>query len=471
MWHVKSAGHLHEAARRGDLPAIRAALTAGVDLDARDAMGWTALMWAAHAVQRGAIDLLLEAGADPAIRDRLVQDAADIVLHTQHALDGGVDLSLRIQRHPVYVRRSEELSQEARRFADALRGRIRGRIVTGGGLSCHGDWRIETRYRGMACLVWVFASGTTLWVQNYRGGDAALSYQIEDEDRVGVVRSDELRSLSTKLEPFWSERFPVYCRIYSDKVHETSAFVGANESDLRALCLERYEWLVVTAKQIRMRSLLTDVEATVDRLDHIATIFARTSRPLPKPIINKPARLRPRAATSAAPAPPYAHALWGQPACAVECPGCQQPIHRIAVLDTADPILAPLGWPWPRLEILMCLRCSMFAGPSWVRHEEGRVAIVAQEDAAWVDDVDPLAPIGFDLVVPSRSPSGRIHKLGGRASWVQADDTPQCPVCRAPMAFLLQLASTHHFSFADEGMLYAFVCPPCRVTATLVQSH
>ena len=469
---MSSAERLRQAAKDGDVEGIRAALADGTDIDSRDEHGWTVLMWAAHHNQRNAVDALLESGADPCVRDRLVQDAADLALHAKQEGRGDpIGLSLHIQRHPECVRRNEELANEARRFAEALQSQIRGKIVVGGQLDCHGDWRIETRYRGMTCLLWVFASGTNLWVQNYRGSGATLSYQIEDEKRAGVVGAHELRDLSTKLDEFWSEEFPVYCTIHSDKLRETSDFVRANETDLRLLRLEKYEWLVVMSKQIRMRSLTTDVDVTVERLDRLASIFERTSRPLPKPIIKKAAKIRLWKGKHAKTQGRYAHALWGMPASPLACRACQEPIHRIAVLDAADPILEPIGWPLPRLEVLMCLRCSVFAGPSWFHHSEDAVEVIDQKDAGFLDEIDPLEPLGFDLVVPARSPSGKVHKFGGRASWLQTDETPECPHCKKPMPFLLQLASTAHFSFGDEGVLYAFVCPACRTTATLVQSH
>ena len=59
---------LHRAAQSGDIAGLQAALSAGVEVDARDGRGWTALM---HAVNKGYILLvepLLEAGANPDVR-------------------------------------------------------------------------------------------------------------------------------------------------------------------------------------------------------------------------------------------------------------------------------------------------------------------------------------------------------------------------------------------------------------------
>jgi ankyrin repeat protein len=52
-----------DAARRGDLRAVRAALAAGTDPDARDRYGQTALMLAAYAGQDEVVAALVAAGA------------------------------------------------------------------------------------------------------------------------------------------------------------------------------------------------------------------------------------------------------------------------------------------------------------------------------------------------------------------------------------------------------------------------
>lgn len=60
---------LHDAARAGDLAAIRSLLADGVPIDARDTDGRTPVMVATMARQTSAVRALVDAGADVDIRD------------------------------------------------------------------------------------------------------------------------------------------------------------------------------------------------------------------------------------------------------------------------------------------------------------------------------------------------------------------------------------------------------------------
>ena len=87
-------------------------------------------------------------------------------------------------------------------------------------------------------------------------------------------------------------------------------------------------------------------------------------------------------------------------------------------------------------------------------------------------NAEPLTSKGIRLVpVSAGKKAGRASKLGGKPSWIQTDETPDCPKCEKAMAFVLQLRSSPDMSYADEGMLYAFACPECQVVSSLVQSH
>lgn len=53
------------SARYGDVDRVRTLLAVGVNIEARDAHGWTALCWAAGRGDIALIDLLLKSGANP----------------------------------------------------------------------------------------------------------------------------------------------------------------------------------------------------------------------------------------------------------------------------------------------------------------------------------------------------------------------------------------------------------------------
>ncbi len=62
--------YFFDAARRGDQAMLKEFVEAGFDLDVQDAKGYTALILAAYHGHGGAVEQLLEAGADPASRMR-----------------------------------------------------------------------------------------------------------------------------------------------------------------------------------------------------------------------------------------------------------------------------------------------------------------------------------------------------------------------------------------------------------------
>ena len=76
---------LHDAASRGNLPALQALLTSGTAVDARDALGRTALMLAAKGDSQRLLQTLLDAGADPGARDAAGLSAADHARRSEHA--------------------------------------------------------------------------------------------------------------------------------------------------------------------------------------------------------------------------------------------------------------------------------------------------------------------------------------------------------------------------------------------------
>jgi uncharacterized protein YwqG len=59
-----------------------------------------------------------------------------------------------------------------------------------------------------------------------------------------------------------------------------------------------------------------------------------------------------------------------------------------------------------------------------------------------------------------------IGRLGGRPSWIQGDETPECD-CGAAMTFVAQIEdhAGGGINFGDAGAGYAFVCEQCEERA------
>lgn len=68
-----------------------------------------------------------------------------------------------------------------------------------------------------------------------------------------------------------------------------------------------------------------------------------------------------------------------------------------------------------------------------------------------------------------------LHRLGGRPTWVQEADYPDCPTCAKRMPFLAQLsyelpvAPGCDSGLNEEGLTYFFWCDDCQVSAVTEQ--
>jgi hypothetical protein len=65
-----------------------------------------------------------------------------------------------------------------------------------------------------------------------------------------------------------------------------------------------------------------------------------------------------------------------------------------------------------------------------------------------------------------------LGQLGGEPSWLQDDETPDCPGCGRPMPFVVQLQEGPEARTAmnfGSGSAYAFACEPCAAAAFLWQ--
>lgn len=94
---VQGSGHtpLHVAASRGDLPILHALSHAGVNANARRALGATPLHWAARYGEEAAARALLAAGADADAEDVLGLTPMHLAGVVQVLVTGGASLTAR----------------------------------------------------------------------------------------------------------------------------------------------------------------------------------------------------------------------------------------------------------------------------------------------------------------------------------------------------------------------------------------
>ncbi len=64
-------------------------------------------------------------------------------------------------------------------------------------------------------------------------------------------------------------------------------------------------------------------------------------------------------------------------------------------------------------------------------------------------------------------------QLGGEATWLQGDETPDCAGCTTPMTFVASLEEGHGYetdaNFGGGGLGYVFACRSCARAAFLWQ--
>ena len=127
----RSSANLHRLVAAGDVDGLKAALTRGLDVNARDGKGWTPLVHAADKGQALLVPLLLKAGADPNLR--LADGATAIFIAALHGhieivtmlVDAGASLKLKGPKGQTVV------DVMKAKYGDYYRARERGeeRIV------------------------------------------------------------------------------------------------------------------------------------------------------------------------------------------------------------------------------------------------------------------------------------------------------------------------------------------------------
>lgn len=102
-----------EAAAAGDIEAVRRSLRAGVDVNARDEAGYTALMLASASGRVAMVKFLLAHGANCALKDSAGFTALQ---HAQKAKEGAVVVVLRGAKSPSSIREKSSVTAPQKRL-------------------------------------------------------------------------------------------------------------------------------------------------------------------------------------------------------------------------------------------------------------------------------------------------------------------------------------------------------------------
>lgn len=170
------------------------------------------------------------------------------------------------------------------------------------------------------------------------------------------------------------------------------------------------------------------------------------------------------------------------------CGWCGERLHRLLTLA---PSVLDAGWEdLGALQLVICMSCLGWERDRmFVRHDpEGAPFALAGDDPSQTEPEFPsagLVPTSVDLVPTGERwkwqdwalSNGRenLHRVGGHPSWIQGADYPSCPGCSATMDFLMQLDSNlpevggREWLWGSGGILYVFLCAPCRTSGYLWQ--
>ncbi len=255
------------------------------------------------------------------------------------------------------------------------------------------------------------------------------------------------------------------------------AFCRQHADLIKKLKLRGSEDIGITPSFVRFRWVGTDPVFLRPRLEAFAHLIQEISgTPKPDPLLFQSEWRLQRVPKSKAPKVTVAHQIGGTLLRAVGCPDCDEATNLIAELDLADPALPRTAMGRIKLPVFSCLACLDW-GPAFydisgnqptALDENGRIL----KQKKLVENEEALNPRPFAISLMGKDgKTGRVSKVGGSPKGLQTSATPACPKCQGTMAFVMQLASDSQVEFGDAGLLYTFVCPKCKVVASLIQSH
>lgn len=496
----KSGGTFDEtplmaAARKGQLAAVKLLLKHGANPN-KQAKAQTALYCAARFSKSVAIfDALVNAGADVHAKhydETLLITAVQSVCFpmVERLVEMGVDINARDKDHGITAldrakgtkdKKIIELLTNLGAKADRDRPRALMKAFAkkfGGKIVEHSQgFLLNSRFGGYKCQFSAEPDGCAISVHGLKFCSEALrkadfpSIRISPTKPIKFFKGFELSKAGSD--------------ILTLDVHVRSQTKDPVDSEMIALfCMEikphlpdfnlvDKECLVFHKDAIKCLWLSTDIEAARPKLKALEKLIQAITRP-PQPdrfLLEREWLIKSKPASSKN---DFAHFFGGALEQPVACSSCGNATNRMLQMDLADTTLPVTSLGKTQLPVFWCLECLDWgpasydvsgAMPKLIQKAEKKPGKIEPGE----DDLEETAAL---LVpVPAEKKAGRKSKIGGKPTWIQMEQTPDCIKCEKSMAFVLQLDSGSPVMYGDMGMLYVFTCPECKVVTSLIQSH
>ena len=461
---VKARTALFDAVERGgNQDVFEALIAAGADIHSKE-YDKSVLMAAAEGGSVPIVKRLVELGANIQERDKTFNKTA-------------LDYA-KMAKQTAVVKYLSGLGITSDRDATRKHAKALAKEYGGKPIEHSQGFLLNSHFDGNDCQFQLAGSCATLMVVKLNLKDA----ELKRAKMPGLIVGEE--KTFPKTVP--KVTVPAAQEILGIKVQRASGTSAISESYIIAFCrkyadilkqmgLSKEEHLGITSEYARFSWTLGDIDKNFSRLNLFKRLLKEISSPaLPKRqvfamewLIQRVSNKTKNSATT--------HSLGGALEKPVTCPHCGLNTHLMAQIDLSDPVLTPTSFG-TRIPLFWCLEClewdAAFFDLSGPIPKPFKTISKSKRSANDGNGEENLPECKTALVaVPQGKKAGQTSKIGGSPNWIQSDSTPHCPKCEKPMAFLLQLASDSRISFCDMGMFYAFICPECKLAASLIQSH
>lgn len=460
---VEGKTALYNAALHGgSLETVDALVAAGANIHA-DWYDTTILMAAAGAGNMPVVRRLVELGAKADARDK---DRGMSVL--DHA---------KASKNKELVAYLKSLGATADRDLPRALARVLAKKFGGRPVEHVAGFMLNAKFHGLPCQFSIGTEGFSLFI---RGLDFGASEFKRSKDGQIVVSTSKPEFQRQKVERVEKVLSGVGLVAFRTKglsplpANFVASFCDKHRVLFGRLKLSKKEVVRLGANFAAFACPLVDFNLAEPRLKAFARLIQGLARPpQPERILFKGEWLLkpgPKAATACG------HKFGGKSEQPVACPHCGCATNLMAQVDLSDSILPKTALGRGQLPVFWCLDClewdaAFFDASGQVPRPLNKTG--KQSNPAKLETGEEDLPERRVTLVPvaAGKKAGRKSKLGGSPTWIQMEQTPDCPKCEKPMAFVLQLTSDSRISYGDMGMLYTFACPECRITASLIQSH